>query len=536
MLKNFLSYYDSHSDLTVRFRSRALFKVDIVSIAFFGIFVIVNLIEKKYTNAFVELILVGCFIINLFLLKKGWYRTAVNMIIMICFLAGVMIILSSKTVSPYEGIMAFTYLMPTLVSLTLFGYSNVQCYLFLIFGEIFLLASLFLRALPAQVAPVNEVVALYVSPILLFVICNYFIVQVLKISGSVFGALKFQEEAASKRYQDLNILVDDFTLNLNLGNDLHDLATSTRDHAEQITERLTNMENIIGQLTRLMTSADEVQQEIYNAGKSVSTGMESQTTAISSSSAAIEEMAASINMISSTMKTRLEALNRLKESSSQSEKQIKESGRLMDEMLASNGQINAITAVIEDVGSQTNLLAMNASIEAAHAGEVGKGFAVVAGEIRKLAETTNSQSKQIRDLLEKSNLNSQSAVKQSREVLDHFELIMNQIDEQALAMQEVFNSLSELSANAREITGGVGVLRSANSSVNQSVKTMSSRIELGHGSVRKTTDMVHDVNELVARINEATDALVQDSRTLAEIGRKNTENQKKLETDLRLIR
>jgi len=497
---------------------------------------VINLIEKKYVNSIIELGLVIVFIVNIQFLKRGRYKTSVNMVIIICFLAGVMIILNNPSAPPYEGIMTFTYLMPTLVALALFGYSRIQCYIFLVSGEIFLFFSLFFRVLPQNSAPTPEVVTLYIPPILLFIICNFFIVQVIKSSSTIFSSLKFQEEATSRRYNDLSILVDDFKKNLTLGNDLHDLAMNTRDNAETITERLNNMERIIRQLSELMTSADDVQQEIYDAGKNVSTGMESQTSAISTSSAAIEEMAASINMISETMKARLDALNKLKESSSQSERQIKESGHLMDEMLESNGQINAITAVIEDVGSQTNLLAMNASIEAAHAGEVGKGFAVVAGEIRKLAETTNKQSKQIRDLLEKSNANSQSVVMQSREVLEHFKQIMTQIDEQAMAMKEVFDSLSELSANAREITSGVSALKNANAGVNQAVHSMSERIELGHGSVRKTTDMAHEVNDLVAKINTATESLVQDSRTLADIGLKNTENQKKLESDLNLIR
>jgi methyl-accepting chemotaxis protein len=423
-----------------------------------------------------------------------------------------------------------------MVALTLFGFSGRQSFLFLGGSELFLAYSFFFRALPQNIIPLGELIALYIPNSLLFIICNYFVVQVIKSSSMIYTSLKSQEEAMSKRYKELNALVESFNSNLNLGNDLHDLAKNTRDNAENITERVTNMMSILQNLTEMMASADKVQQEIFNAGQSVGKGMESQTSAISTSSAAVEEMAESITMISGTMKARIEALNRLKESSSQSEKQIKESGRLMDEMMASNSQINSITAVIEDVGSQTNLLAMNASIEAAHAGEVGKGFSVVAGEIRKLAETTNKQSKQIQSLLQKSNINSQSVVNQSREVLNHFEQIMDQIDEQAISMNEVFDSLNELSANAREITGGVNALKSTNSEVNHSVDTMSTRIEQGHGSIKKTADMAHDVYNLAAVINKATESLVNDSRTLAEIGQKNTNNQKKLESELHLLR
>ncbi|MDA3957609.1 methyl-accepting chemotaxis protein [Oceanispirochaeta sp.] len=536
MLRRILTIYDQHSDITVRFRSKALLKVDLASIILFSCFTIFNIVEGRILKAVIETFLVLLFIANIIMLKKGMYKAAVNVILSICFSAAILITISNPVAIQYEGYMIFTYAMPTLLALALFGYSQVQPFIFIICGELFLMISFFFRVLPQYSGTTGELISFYIVPVLLLLLCNYFVIMVIKNSTVIFDSLMHQEEATSQRFNELNALMGKFKENLSLGNDLHDLAESTRDNAESITGRLHNMESIIQELSGLMQSADEVQQDIFDAGTSVGQVVETQTTAMKESAAAVEEIAGSITTISETMQTRLEALNRLKENSRQSEKQIKESGRLMDEMLASNSRINEITTVIEDVGSQTNLLAMNASIEAAHAGEVGKGFAVVAGEIRKLAETTNTQSKQIRELLEKSNKNSQSAVKQSREVLVQFEHIMEQIDDQAQAMNEVFISLNELAGNARGITVSVGDMMSANSTVNQSVDTMSSRIELGHGSVRQTSEMAQKVTELASKINTATDALVQDSRTLAEIGKKNTENLKNLEAELQMLR
>lgn len=535
MLDKLLSHYIESGDINVRYRSRALLKVDLASILFFSIFTVINLIDGKPLNAAIEFVLILVFIFNIVLLKKGYYKISVNIILIVCFLAAFMIVLSQAAGEAYEGFKIFTFTMPTLVALTLFGYNKKQAYIFFGSGELIILYSLFFRAIPAQLLPTPELITLYIPPILLFIICNFFVVQVISNSTVIFGSMKQQEEITSRRFMKLNELVETFKGNLDLGKTLHDLAENTSINSENINEGLGNIDSVLDDLTTRMERTTDSQNHIMQAGETVKDGMETQTATLRNSTASVEEMAASIHHLSDTMQAAVESLNQLKEESAESENRIMEAGKMMDAMLESNKKINEITSVIEDVGSQTNLLAMNASIEAAHAGEVGKGFAVVAAEIRKLAETTNSQSKQIRELLNISNENSRSAVNKSREVQEHFVEIMQKVEEQSRSMSGVYISLSELTTGAAEIAEEVVSLDSVNSKVNNSVQYMSSRIAESHESVRVTAELTQEVVKLMTAISSATESMNNDARTLANVGKKNTENLQNMESELQML-
>jgi len=536
LFEKILKKYHEQSDLTVRFRSRALLKVDLACIVLFSLGSLLNFTEKDFIPALVEFAVILLILADIRILQTGRYRTAANLLIGVAMLSAAMVIFSDPTAAANEGFVAFTYLMPSLVSLALFGYSLLQAGIVIAVGELILIISLFARSLPQGVAPLNELLFAYLPSMLLFGVCCYFVLQIIKNNRVIFTSLTKQQENTSRRFNALNSLVEKLKGNLNMGEKLNSLAENTLQSVERITARLGDMDSTLGDLMEQMKAADSAQEEISSAGNQVSGGMDNQTEALQTSSAAIEQIAAAISNLSKTMQDRMDALNTLKNDSRKSEALIKQSGRGMDEMLDSNSRIIEITSVIEDVGNQTNLLAMNASIEAAHAGEIGRGFAVVAGEIRKLAEATNTQSRQIKELLERSTENSRTAADQSRSVLGNFEAIMQQIDEQNRGMTAVSDGLAELARSAGDITSSVSHLRELNSTVNSSVSTMSSRIEISHESVRKTTELSEEVSRLAAGISSATEELMASSRTLAELGGRNTENMQILEKELEELR
>ena len=117
------------------------------------------------------------------------------------------------------------------------------------------------------------------------------------------------------------------------------------------------------------------------------------------SSAALEEMNANIQQVKQSTLRAEELAARSQEAGQQGLMAVKDTGRAMEAIEESSSKVNRIITVITDIARQTNLLSLNAAIEAAKAGAMGKGFAVVAEEVRKLAERSGTAAKEITALI-----------------------------------------------------------------------------------------------------------------------------------------
>lgn len=238
----------------------------------------------------------------------------------------------------------------------------------------------------------------------------------------------------------------------------------SRERSQTITAKLHQRINEAGNLMTTLTGIMEATL--------TNTAHQGQT--IGESSAAVEEMMASIQNVDHLVQARLEMLLGLQKETQSGAEAFESTLNAVQRVSGSVGKIEEVNATIDAVASSTNLLAMNAAIEAAHAGQAGKGFAVVADEIRKLAEQTAENARLIAtDLKAVSGDVSETKVS-SVAAGQRMDALVTRLDEIAVAFRELAFTMKEMSAGTDQIQHALATMLNSSREVEQSVGRVSS--------------------------------------------------------------
>jgi methyl-accepting chemotaxis protein len=241
-----------------------------------------------------------------------------------------------------------------------------------------------------------------------------------------------------------------------IGNDLSNNMNRT---AVAINEINSNIQGIKGRVMNQSASVTEtnatMEQVMANINK-LNGHVENQSSNVSQASSAIEQMVANISSVTQTLVKNNENVKALQEASEVGRTGLQEVATDIQEIARESDGLLEINAVMENIASQTNLLSMNAAIEAAHAGEAGKGFAVVADEIRKLAESSSDQSKTIGTVLKKISESIGKITKSTENVLNRFEAIDSGVKIVVEQEEIIRGAMEEQGQGSKQVLDGVG--------------------------------------------------------------------------------
>jgi methyl-accepting chemotaxis protein len=284
-----------------------------------------------------------------------------------------------------------------------------------------------------------------------------------------------------------------------IGNDLASNMTETASAINEITANIQNIKTRVINQSASVTETNATMEQITVNINKLNEHIDNQTASVSQSSSAIEEMLANIQSVTKSLIKNSENVKDLANASEVGRTGLQDVAADIQEIARESEGLLEINGVMENIASQTNLLSMNAAIEAAHAGEAGKGFAVVADEIRKLAESSGEQSKTISTVLKKIKGSIDKITGSTDEVLNKFEAIDLGVRTVSDQEENIRNAMEEQGAGSRQILEAIGKLNE----ITRQVKSGSTEMLEGSKEViseSKNLEMV--TQEISSGMNE----------------------------------
>ena len=311
-----------------------------------------------------------------------------------------------------------------------------------------------------------------------------------------------------------------------IGNELASNMTETASAVNEISA------NIDGVKQQAMTQAASVTEtaatveEIVRTIKQLNTSIETQAASVAQSSSSVEEMVANIASIGQTLGKTDDVIKNLTTATGDGKATLVTSNTVTQKIAEESGSLMEASSVIQHIASQTNLLAMNAAIEAAHAGEAGKGFAVVADEIRKLAEESSTQGKTITATLKTLSSEIETLSASSKTVEEKFNAIFTLAEQ----VKDMSNRLTE--AMREQENGSKEVLIAIKSINTVTVEVQAGSEEMlkgGEGVAEEMQKLDNLTRVITESMNEMASGAVQINNAVQEVSEITQKNKRSIE-------
>ncbi|MDR3115138.1 MAG: methyl-accepting chemotaxis protein [Treponema sp.] len=339
--------------------------------------------------------------------------------------------------------------------------------------------------------------------------------------GSIVGLINYLCHGLSENIQAIKSFQGNF---LELGKELQRNAQMSVGALSRIASSVDTVKNKADAQVNTVGDSTEAVEKVATNIKSMEKMIDEQADSISTASSSIEEMVSNIASVSASINVMADQFIELIALAEKGKGAQIESMKKIELIAERSAALLEANKVISTIASQTNLLAMNAAIEAAHAGDTGKGFAVVADEIRKLAETSAGQSKNIREEINLVQQAISEVVTTSKDSESAFTRVSERIGKTDAIVREVRQAMNEQKEGSSQILKTLQVVNEVTSNVRKGSKEMSTSNNTMITTFSLLRDSSRQIQQNIEQIASGFDDIESSSKNVSEVAEKTVKN------------